>query len=105
MVLSSAKCIIRFSIVILLEIRLQPLAKLKVVLVLGFDKPCYFDVTFNTILVEGILEDFVVLNIFIFVLGIPLHFAELESAGVESVKDSTVDCACGTLLDLCQIQL
>ena len=57
----------------------------------------------NAILVEGVLEDLIVVYVFIFVLGIPLYFAELESAWIEAVKDSTVDSTSGALFDLCEL--
>ena len=103
LILPSTERIIRFSIVILLEIRLQPLAKLKVILVLSFDKLIYFDVSLNAILVESVLKDLVVIYVFVFVLSIPLYFAELESARIEAVKDSAVDSTCGALFDLCEL--
>ena len=79
------------------------MAKLKVILVLSFDKLIYFDVSLNTILVEGTLKDLIVIYVFVFVLSIPLYFAELESAGIKAVKDSAVDSTCGALFNLCKL--
>lgn len=79
------------------------MAKLKVILVLSFDKLIYFDVSLNTILVEGTLKDLIVIYVFVFVLSIPLYFAELESAGIKTVKHSAVDSTCGALFNLCEL--
>ena len=59
----------------------------------------------DTILVEGTLQDFVVLNELVLVLGSPLDSREWEGARVERVKHGTVDSTSGALLDLGQLQL
>ena len=74
-------------------------------MVLRLDKLSYFDMSFDPVFVEGRLKNFIVFNIFIFVLGIPLNFTELESAGIKTVEDCAVDCTSGTLFDLCKLQL
>ena len=59
----------------------------------------------DAVFVESVLEDLVVLDKFVLMFCIPLHFAEAKGAGVQAVHHGAVDCPSGTLLDLGQIEL
>lgn len=91
MVFAATQSIIRFPVVVLLEVGLHPLAKLEVVLVFGLDQLVDFDVSLDAILVKRALKHFVVINEFVFVFGAPLYAAELESTRVETVHYCAVD--------------
>ena len=60
-----SKSIIRFTGVIKIEKPLHPLTHLKVILILGLDKFIDLNVLFDSILVEGRLEYFIILDILI----------------------------------------
>lgn len=82
LVLSPAKGVVWLATVVLLEVSFQPLTELEVVLVSRLGELGDFDVTLDAILVEGLLENLVVLNEFVFVFGIPLNLTEVESSGI-----------------------
>lgn len=82
LVLSPTKGVVWLATVVLLEVSFQPLTELEVVLVSRLGELGDFDVTLDAILVEGLLENLVVLNEFVFVFGIPLNLTEVESSGI-----------------------
>ena len=82
LVLSPAKGVVWLATVVLLEVSFQPLTELEVVLVSRLGELGDFNVTLDAILVEGLLENLVVLNEFVFVFGIPLNLTEVESSGI-----------------------
>jgi hypothetical protein len=57
-------------------------------------------VSFDSILCEGILKNFVVFNELIVELGSPLDLGEPESAWVDGIHNLAVDGTCGALFDL-----
>ena len=83
MVIATTKSVIFVTIVVLVEVSFQPLAELKVIQVARLDQLCNIDVTLDTVLVESLLEDLVVLDEFVFVLCIPLDSFVREGAWVE----------------------
>ena len=89
--LAAADSVVGLAIVVLFKIGFEPLTKLKVVLVLCLGELADFDVALDAVLVEGVLENFVVLDEFVLVLGVPLDFAEGEGSRVEAVHDGAVD--------------
>ena len=105
LVITATKSIVFFAIVILVEVRLQPLAELEVVKIAGLDQFGHIDVTLDTVLVEGLLEDFVVLDELMLVLCTPLDSFDWESARVESVEYGAVNGTSSTLLNLGKLQL
>jgi len=82
LVLSPTKGVVWLATVVLLEVSFQPLTELEVVLVSRLGELGDFNVTLDAILVEGLLENLVVLNEFVFVFGIPLNLTEVESSGI-----------------------
>lgn len=100
LVITATKSIIFFAIVILIEVGLEPLAELEVVKVAGLDQFGHIDVTLDTVLVEGLLEDFIVIDELVFVLCLPLYSFDWEGAREESVEHGAVNGTSGTLLNL-----
>ena len=105
LVLSPTKGVVWLATVVLLEVSFQPLAELEVVLVSSLLELGDIDVTLDSVLVEGLLENLVVLNEFILVFGIPLHLAEVESSGIEAVHHGAVHGSSCALLDLGELKL
>lgn len=101
--LSSCDGVIRLSIIVFLEVGFEPLAELEVVLILSLDELVYFDISLDAIFVKGVLELFVVLDIFILVLCVPPDLAKSEGSRVEAVHDSAVDGSGGALFDLLEL--
>ena len=65
----------------------------------------HVDVAFDSVFVEGGLQDFVVLDELVLVLGLPLDSLEGEGVRVEHVYDAAVDGARRALLNLLHSQL
>ena len=105
LVLSTGRRIVRLSVVVLVEVALEPLTELKVVLVLRLRQLCDIYVLLDSILVERILEHFVVVHKFIIVLSGPLDLVEVKALWVDRVHDLAVYSGSGTLLDLGEVQL
>jgi len=105
LVLSTGRRIVRLSVVVLVEVALEPLTELKVVLVLRLRQLCDIYVLLDSILVERILEHFVVVHKFIIVLSGPLDLVEVEALWIDRVHDLAVYSGSGTLLDLGEVQL
>lgn len=105
LVLSTGWCIVRLSVVVLVEVALEPLTELKVVLVLRLRQLGHIYVLLDSILVERILEHFVVVHKFIIVLSGPLDLVEVEALWVDRVHDLAIYSGSGTLLDLGEVQL
>ena len=61
--------------------------------------------TLDAVLIESILEELIILDIFIFMLGSPFYFTECKSAGIKTVEDTAVNCPRSTLFNLCKIKL
>lgn len=97
--------VIRLPIELDVEEALHPLEELKVVLVLSLDELVHIDVALDVVLLEGLLEDLVVLHIFVVVLGSPLDLCHGYRARVAGINDLTIECTCCALLDLCELQL
>lgn len=85
LILSACKSIVLISAIILLKVSLEPLAELKVVEISCLCELAHFDMPFDSILVKGVLEYFVILNILVLVFGSPLDLAEWKRAWEESV--------------------
>jgi hypothetical protein len=83
--LATTNGIVGLSIIVLLEVSFQPLAELQIVLVLCFHELAHLDMALDAVLVEGLLQHFVVLNKLMFVLRVPLDFTEVKSSGVKAV--------------------
>jgi len=105
LVLSTGRRIVRLSVVVLVEVALEPLTELKVVLVLGLRQLCNIYMLLDSILVERILEHFVVVHKFIIVLSGPLDLVEVKALWVDRVHDLAIYSGSGTLLDLGEVQL
>jgi hypothetical protein len=105
LVLAATQSVVLFTVEVLLEVGLEPLAELEVVEVLGLHELGNVNVPLYAVLVEGVLEDLVVLDELVLVFGAPLDSREGEGAGVEGVQDGAVDGPSGTLLNLGQLQL
>jgi len=105
LVLSTGRRIVRLSVVVLVEVALEPLTELKVVLVLGLAQLSDIYVLLDSILVERILEHFVVVHKFIIVLGGPLDLVEVEALWIDRVHNLAIYSGSGTLLDLGEVQL
>jgi len=69
--------------VVLLPVGLEPLAELEVVQVASLHQLGDIDVPLDSVLVEGVLEDLVVVDELVLVLGTPLDPLEGERVGVE----------------------
>ena len=80
------------------------MAELEVVEWPSFDELASLNMSLDAILVKSILEDLVVLNILVLVLGLPSNLAELESSWIKGIQNSTVNCSGGTLLNFGQVQ-
>ena len=98
--LTPGGAIVGLPIIVLVEEGFDPLAELEVVLVLGLDELVDVDVALDSVLVEGVLEDLVVLNELVLVLRAPAHSLERKGVGVEAVHDSAIDSSRRTLLNL-----
>jgi hypothetical protein len=83
--------IVGLTIVVLFEVGFEPLAELKVVLVLSLGELSNFDVSLDTVLVEGVLENLVIFDEFVLMLGIPFYLGELKGSRVETIHDSAVN--------------
>jgi len=59
----------------------------------------------DSVLVKSILKNLEVLNVFVVELCLPLHFSQTEGSRVDGIHYLDIHCSCGTLLDLCQLQL
>jgi hypothetical protein len=92
-------------IVLDIEEALHPLEELKVVLVLSLYELVHIDVALDVVLLEGLLEDLVVLNIFVVVLGSPFDFCHGYSAREAGIDDLTIKSTSSALLDLSELQL
>ena len=102
---ATTKGVVLLTIVVLLEVCLEPLAELEVVQVLGLDELGNVDVPLDSVPVKGLLEDLVVLDELVLMLGVPLDSAEGEGVGVERVENCAVDSSRRALLNLGQLQL
>lgn len=103
--LAASSGFVWLPVIVLLEEGFEPLAKLQVVLILGFDKLWHIDVALHSVFVKGLLKDFVILDKFVVVLAVPLDFAKSKSIGVQCVHNSTVYRSCSALLNLRKPQL
>lgn len=81
------------------------MAEFKVIEVAGLDQLCYINMTLDTVLVEGLLEDLVVFDEFVLVLGAPLDSLVGEGTWEERVENGAVNGTSCTLLNLGQLQL
>lgn len=105
LVVATTKSIVFFAAIVLIEVSLEPLAELKVVQGTGLHQLGHIDVPLDAVLVEGLLEDLVVVDELVLSFGTPLDALEWERAWVEGVEHSAVDRASRTLLNLCELQL
>lgn len=60
---------------------------------------------FDSVLVEGILKHFVVINKFVVMLGRPFDLLEVEGLGIDRVHNLAVNSGSCALLDLGDVQL
>lgn len=105
LVLAATGSIVRLSIILLVEKCLDPLNELKIVLVSGLNQLSDIDVTLDSILIETLLQNLVVVNILMFCLSCPLDSTEGESAWVQAIHDATVHCSSSALLNLLNAKL
>lgn len=105
LVLSATQSVVFLTIVVLLEVSLEPLAELEVVEVASFGQLGDVDVALNAVFVEGLLEHLVVLGVLVLVLGAPLDSGEGERSLVEGVEHGAVNGTSGALLNLGELQL
>jgi len=72
---STLKSTVGLPRVIKVKVSFDPLTKLKIVLIPGLYEFVHIDMSFNSILVEGLLKDFVVFYVFIIKFGSPFDFS------------------------------
>lgn len=84
----------------LVEEGLDPLTKLKIILILCILKFTNIDMALNTVLVESALEDFVVFHEFVLMFSLPLDSTERESSRIQTVHNSAVNCPGSALFNL-----
>ena len=87
LVLAASNSVVLLTIIVLLEVCLEPLAELEVVQVASLHQLGDVDVALDSVLVEGLLEDLVVIDELVFVLGAPLDSTESERPRVEGVQE------------------
>jgi len=97
--------IVWLPILLDVEEALHPLEEHKVVLVLSLHELVHIDGALDIILLEGLLEDLVVLNIFVVVISSPLDLCHGYSAREAGVNDLTIKSTGSALLDLSELQL
>lgn len=97
---ATARTIIRLPIVVLVEKGLDPLTKLKIILILCILKFTNINMALNTVLIKSALEYFVVLYEFVLMFSLPLDSTERESARIQTVHNSAVNCTGSALFDL-----
>jgi len=105
LIFASCQGIVFVTAEVLLEVGLEPLTELEVVKVAGLNELGNIDVSLDAIFVEGSLQELVVVNELMLVLGAPLNSSECERARIERVKYCAVDGASCALLDLGELQL
>jgi hypothetical protein len=76
--LAPAWTIVGLTIIVLVKIGLNPLTEFQIILVFCFLKLCHINVSLDAVLVEGSLQDFIVLYKFVLVLCLPFHSVEGE---------------------------
>lgn len=59
----------------------------------------------DSVLVECILEYFVILNEFVVELGSPLNLGKVESTWIDGIHNLAIDCSSGALLNLRELKL
>lgn len=74
-------------------------------MVLGFYKLIHIDIALDIVLLESLLKNLVVFDVFVVMLGSPLDLGHGNSPGVNGVDDLAVDGARRALLDLGQLQV
>ena len=82
-ILATTQRVVLLAIVVLLEVSLEPLAEFEVVKITALNELAYINVSLDTISIKGCLEDFVVFNIFVFMLSTPFHSLERESVRIK----------------------
>lgn len=97
------ECIIGLTVVVLVEVALEPLAKFKVVLIPRLCEFLHINMSFHSIFVERVLQDLVVIDEFVLVLGAPLDLGEVEGPRVNGVHHAAVDGARRALLNLREV--
>ena len=105
LIFAPAQSIILVTRVIFLEVGLEPLAELEVVQVASLDQLADVNMSLDSILVERVLQDLIVVYELVLVLCAPLDSRKGERVGVERVKHGAVDSTSGALLNLRQLQL
>jgi len=100
LVIAATQCIVLLAIVVLFKIGLKPLAELKIIKIASLNQLRNVNVAFDAIFVEGHLKNFVVVDILVLVLGVPLDALEWECAWVKRIKHCAVDGSSCALLDL-----
>ncbi len=81
------------------------MAEFKVIEVAGLDQLCYINMTLDAVFVKGLLEDLVVFDELVLVLGAPLDSLVGEGTREERVENGAVNGTSCTLLNLGQLQL
>ena len=76
----------------------------KVVLILRLDELIDIDVALDVILLEGLLQDLIVLDVFIVMLGLPPDLRHGNRPWVASVDDLAINSTGSALLNLGQLQ-
>ena len=59
----------------------------------------------DSVLVECVLEHFVIFNEFVVELGGPLHLREVERSWIYGIHHLAIDCSRGALLNLRKLEL
>ena len=103
--LATTHWIICTSVVLDIKKALHPLHKLEVVLVFGLNELVNINIALDIVLQECLLQNLVVLDIFVVVLCVPLNFIHRNSARVARINDLAIQCSCGALLNLGQLKL
>lgn len=69
LVFASCQGVVFVTTVILLEVSLKPLAELEVVKIASLDELCDIDMSLDSVLIKGGLQELVVVNELVLVLG------------------------------------
>lgn len=87
-----------------IEVSLEPLYKLKIVLVLALAELLNIDVFLYFALREGLLEDLIVIDELPFIAGMPIDPLHCYFSRKHGIYYVAVDCTATQLLDLCHLE-
>jgi hypothetical protein len=103
--LSTLIGIVWFSGVVKIEVPFDPLAKLEVILIFGFYELVDLNMPLDPILIKRVLQNLIVLNVFIIKLSAPLDFCKIEATWVDRIHNLAVNRSSGALLDFSKLDV